>query len=104
MAGVEERSTSDQPAVPHARTGVESRGVRLAIAVVVGVISLGYRALLLSHTHVYRADFDQFYNAAQLVLEHRDPYGLIGPGREVPDRWPLLYPMPAILVLTPFTV
>jgi hypothetical protein len=48
-------------------------------------------------------DFDQLWFAARAVRSGRDPYPLVGPGREFEWPWPLLYPMPAVLAAMPFS-
>jgi hypothetical protein len=48
---------------------------------------------------VHRPDFDHLYAAARFVLAGRDPYQLIGEGREFYNSWPLYYPLPGILPL-----
>lgn len=46
-------------------------------------------------------DFDQVWFGARAVLRGADPYALIGPGRAFEWRWPLYYPLPAMLVALP---
>jgi hypothetical protein len=41
------------------------------------------------------SDFDQVLIATRMLLEGRNPYALIGPGRLVDQPWPLYYPIPA---------
>jgi hypothetical protein len=48
-----------------------------------------------------RPDVDQLWFAARALLDGRNPYDLIGPGREFDYHWQLYYPLPAVLVLTP---
>jgi hypothetical protein len=48
-----------------------------------------------------RPDVDQLWFAAQAVLDDRNPYDLIGPGREFDHQWQLYYPLPAVLLFTP---
>jgi hypothetical protein len=52
----------------------------------------------------YGTDFDPIRYAAKLVLRGENPYALIGPGRTVDWQFPLLYPMPAVVLAIPFTV
>jgi hypothetical protein len=49
-------------------------------------------------------DFDQNYAAARFLREHRNPYQLIGPGREFHWPWPLFYPLTAAVVALPLTL
>ena len=48
-----------------------------------------------------RPDVDQLWFAARAVLDGRNPYDLIGPGREFDYQWQLFYPLPAVLLFTP---
>jgi hypothetical protein len=48
-----------------------------------------------------RPDVDQLWFAARALLDGRNPYDLIGPGREFDYHWQLYYPLPAVLLLTP---
>jgi hypothetical protein len=48
-----------------------------------------------------RPDVDQLWFAARAVLDGRNPYDLIGPGREFNYPWQLYYPLPAVLLFTP---
>jgi hypothetical protein len=47
------------------------------------------------------SDIDQLWFAARAVLQGRDPYALIGPGREFSKGFPLYYPLPAAIILAP---
>ena len=54
-----------------------------------------------------RPDVDQIWYAARALLDGRNPYDVIGPGREFDYRWNLYYPLPAVLpftLLAPFPV
>jgi hypothetical protein len=50
-----------------------------------------------SHT-----DFGMVWFAARSLLQGTNPYSLIGPGRAFDYTWPLIYPLPAALVVMPF--
>jgi hypothetical protein len=49
-------------------------------------------------------DFDQNYAAAHFLRQGRDPYQLIGPGREFDWQWPLFYPLTTAVAAMPFTL
>ncbi|MDF1501887.1 hypothetical protein [Roseisolibacter sp. H3M3-2] len=50
-------------------------------------------------------DFDVVWLGARvLLLEGRNPWQLIGPGREVDWLWPLIYPGTALVAVAPFAV
>jgi hypothetical protein len=44
---------------------------------------------------------DQVWFAARAILAGRDPYALIGPGRELPNQFPFYYPLPAAILFVP---
>jgi len=49
------------------------------------------------------SDFDQLWFAARALLHGRDPYALIGPGREFRWPWPLVYPLSTVVAVLPLT-
>jgi hypothetical protein len=48
------------------------------------------------------SDLAQLHAAARAWLAGQSPYDIVGPGRAFDWPWLLLYPFPAVLVLTPF--
>lgn len=69
------------------------------IAVAVGLWS-GWTAAHIGQPG-YMSDMDQVWFAARAMLEGRDPYALIGPGREFAWDWRFYYPLSAPAVLLP---
>jgi hypothetical protein len=47
------------------------------------------------------SDFAQLWHAARAWVHGIDPYSVVGPGRTFDWRFPLLYPMPAVLAALP---
>ena len=47
------------------------------------------------------SDFDQVWAAARGLWTGRDPYKLVGPRGAFVWKWPLYYPLPAILIASP---
>jgi hypothetical protein len=70
----------------------------LLVALVVGG---GSAYVVLSRTNG-PADIDQVWFAAKAILGGRDPYALIGPGREFDQQFPFYYPLPAAIIMLPF--
>jgi len=60
---------------------------------------LAYAAFRRTPDHV--ADFDQLWYGAQALWRGDDPYALVGPGRAFDFPWPLYYPLPALLIVSP---
>jgi hypothetical protein len=81
----------------HMRTRVL---VALAFALVTGAYATA-RAL---HEPNWPTDFDQLWHAARALVDGKDPYSVVGPGRSFVWDWPLYYPLPAVLLAVPFTL
>ncbi|HEX4936601.1 MAG TPA: hypothetical protein VFV33_25645 [Gemmatimonadaceae bacterium] len=82
-------------------TPPESLRSRLLPALLIGVL-----AALWSRQHAlanpaFTSDFDQVWAAAAALLRGDNPYAEVGPNAPFTWRWPLYYPMPAILVAAP---
>jgi hypothetical protein len=93
---------------PTAATGLDGNetpftpGLRLRIALGVATVAAILVVIGALHFPDFVSDFDQIWYAARAVLQGRDPYQLIGPGREIPLGFPLYYPLMAPLVAVPF--
>lgn len=74
---------------------------RLALSVTLGLLAGGMTIRGTIETGRPR-DFGQVWYAARALLDGVDPYPLIGPGLAYDWPWPLLYPLPAAIVATPF--
>ena len=60
-----------------------------------------------AHKGIYvvpRSDFAMIHAGANAWMAGKDPYSIVGPGREFDQYFPLLYPFPAVLVGIPFTL
>jgi hypothetical protein len=68
--------------------------VALSVAALAGAVAW--------HIGNYPSDFDHILMASRIFLRGDDPYAAIGPGRAIPWPWPMYYPAPALLVLSPF--
>jgi hypothetical protein len=49
----------------------------------------------------FTSDFDQVWAGAKALWQGKDPYLVVGPGREFGWRWPLYYPLPALIAVAP---
>ena len=47
------------------------------------------------------SDFDQVWAGARALLEGKDPYQVVGPRGAFVWKWPLYYPLPALMVVSP---
>ena len=69
--------------------------VSLALAVAVYVVAFG------KANPDFTSDFDQIWAGARALWQGKDPYVVVGPGREFGWKWPLYYPLPALVALAP---
>jgi hypothetical protein len=74
---------------------------RLAFAVGLTVVAAAYSYLHGLANPQFTSDFDQVWAGARALLDGKDPYVVVGPGREFGWPWPLYYPLPALLVASP---
>ena len=94
-------SVSDAATVPTelaAQRHLFRRGLFTAavtVAVVVYILAYG-RA-----NPDFTSDFDQVWGGARALWEGKDPYAVVGPGREYGWSWPLYYPLPALVAVAP---
>jgi hypothetical protein len=91
-ANPHELSGSTLPASPGRRAAF---AVSLALAVAVYVIAVG------KANPDFTSDFDQVWAGAKALWNGKNPYAVVGPGREFHWRWPLYYPLPALVLVAP---
>jgi hypothetical protein len=73
--------------------------VVVALLISAGGMLLAYNGF---HTHAH-SDFGAIWFGARAMLQHRNPYDVVGHGKEF-DHWPILYPAPALVAAIPFTI
>jgi hypothetical protein len=78
--------------------------VRWITALTFAALAVLYAGARIGQEPGHPTDFDQLWHAARALLAGRDPYSVVGPGREFEWTWPLYYPLPAVLLATPFTL
>ena len=84
--------------------GENNPGARARMLAALSFALLACLALLLTFVeHPSRhTDFSNVWFAAKALLEGRNPYPLIGPGRELDMQYPLIYPAPSFVLVLPF--
>jgi len=87
-------SATTSRVVPSARS-------RLIVATLVGLVSLAYVVAHGLANPDFTSDFDQVWAGARALWQGKDPYVVVGPGREFGWRWPLYYPLPALVAVAP---
>lgn len=75
---------------------------RWRVALVFAAAAGAYAAARAMHEPHWPTDFDQLWHAARALAGGRDPYAVVGPGREFQWNWPLYYPISAVLLALPF--
>jgi hypothetical protein len=78
-----------------------TRVARVIFAGVVGVAITVYVILLGRANPEFVSDFDQVWAGARALWQNKDPYLVVGPGKEFPWKWPLYYPLPALIAVAP---
>ena len=97
---------------PNSRAGQDARrgfalirrALPLGLPCLIGVLGALYAWYTQQNPPHLLIDFDQNYAAARFLRQGRDPYQLIGPGREFEWQWPLFYPLTTAVVALPFTL
>jgi hypothetical protein len=85
-----------EPAAPGPRTET-----RLAFSLALGCACAAYVVAHGLANPDFTSDFDQIWAGARALWQGKDPYEVVGPGREFGWRWPLYYPLPALVVMAP---
>lgn len=87
-------------------TARETAQRRVLTAFLVAVVSgcVAYVIRPQAEGIAYYSDFDHLYAASRAMLAGENPYTLVGPGKAIPWPYPLLYPLPALVVIVPFTI
>jgi hypothetical protein len=92
------------PAVPPRLHGqlaplLDRRVVALFVALLAGAFYFGGTS-----GAGYDSDLDQVWVASRALLRGVDPYSVVGPGLEADQRFPLYYPLPAVIAFLPLAV
>ena len=53
---------------------------------------------------LFPSDLDHLWHAARAVISGGNPYDVAGPGKSFEWEWGVFYPLPAILLVVPFTI
>src|SRR5687768_5911229 len=78
-----------------------SRVARGLFAGLIATLVTAYVVILGRANPEFVSDFDQVWAGARALWQQKDPYLVVGPGREFPWRWPLYYPLPALIAVAP---
>lgn len=97
---VNDKLSRDQSTTPQ-HPASPSGHLRFATAAVIGVVCAFYIVMHGRANPDFTSDFDQMWAGARALWENKDPYVVVGPGREFGWRWPLYYPLPAVVAVAP---
>jgi len=78
-----------------------SPATRTAIAFAVAIAAAGYVWAYARANPDFVSDFDQVWAGARALWHHQDPYRVVGPRGAFLWKWPLYYPLPALLLVSP---
>jgi hypothetical protein len=78
-----------------------NRAARLAVACLIALLAGAYVVRLAAAMPHYGTDFDPIRFGARLLVHGENPY-TIGPDQPHYWNFPLLYPLPAVLLVVPF--
>jgi hypothetical protein len=81
-----------------------TRRQRFIVALVVTLISTATLYASFVQDPARKTDFGLSWFSARAMVQHRDPYSIVGPGREYFNAYPLYYPATAFVAATPFSV
>jgi hypothetical protein len=105
QALLRDRAAADQAQeAPSLRSKVSRRALAVGLPIVVGAVAAWYAWHTQRQPTHLLIDFDQNYAAARFLRQGRDPYALIGSGREFEWAWPLFYPLTTAVAALPFTL
>jgi hypothetical protein len=82
-------------------TGAGRHWRRAAFALLLGCGCAAYVVALGRANPEFVSDFDQVWAGARALWGGQDPYQVVGPGGEFVWKWPLYYPLPALLAVAP---
>jgi len=95
------RNLLQNPSGAPRTAGAPAANVRLIAAVLMGIACAVYVYLHGRANPDFTSDFDQVWAGARALFDDKDPYAVVGPGREFGWRWPLYYPLPALVIVSP---
>ena len=81
--------------------GRRERTLRGLFAIVIAMLVAAYVVALGRANPAFVSDFDQVWAGARALWQGKDPYLVVGPDREFPWKWPLYYPLPALVAVAP---
>jgi hypothetical protein len=88
------RTPSESPPTPSLR-------IRVGFAAFIGAVSVAFVYFYARVNTDFVSDFDQVWAGAAALWRGENPYLVVGPGEAFHWRWPLYYPLPALVLTAP---
>jgi hypothetical protein len=88
----------------HRRSIVSGNLLRVAFAVATAATAALFTWIFWSTPRSIQSDLAPVWAGAGALVHGHDPYASVGPGRAFDTTFPLMYPMTAVLTMTPFAV
>ena len=79
-----------------------TRRDRFLVAAAMALVCATLALTAFRRTPDHVADFDQLWYGARAMWSGVSPYAVVGPGKSFDFPWPLYYPLPTLLIVTPF--
>jgi hypothetical protein len=99
--GVPPQGSANREERPQPESHAPSLRARMLVAIAIGE-ACGLLAWATQFTG--RTDWAQIWYGARALIDGTSPYSVVGPGRLFEWEFPLLYPLPAIVVGVPFSL
>ncbi|MFN8580509.1 MAG: hypothetical protein U0163_05950 [Gemmatimonadaceae bacterium] len=80
------------------------RGTRWRVAAAVAAFTGVLAIIRYVHDPALSSDLDHLWFASRVMLQGGNPYDAVGPGKAFEWPWPVLYPLPGLLLVAPLTV
>ena len=78
--------------------------MRVAFAVATAATAALFTWIFWSASRSIQSDLAPVWAGARGLLDGHDPYAVVGPGRAFDTTFPLMYPMTAVLTMTPLAI
>src|SRR5256712_8988913 len=88
----------------HRRSIVSGTALRVAFAVATAATAALFAWIFWSTPRSIQSDLAPVWAGARALLDGHDPYASVGPGRAFDTTFPLMYPMTAVLTMTPLAI
>ncbi|HEX6574970.1 MAG TPA: hypothetical protein VF042_08345, partial [Gemmatimonadaceae bacterium] len=82
-------------------TGLPERRSRAVFALIIAIAAATFTYLQFARRD--HSDFGMVWYGARALMAGMDPYSQIGPGKAFDYEWSLIYPVPALVLVSPLS-